>query len=82
MAELRLVCCGVSAEWLGSETLSIDTGGARTAAELLDLLTRRFPDFAGHRNSVVLAAGDRVLADGASLDRLDELALIPPVSGG
>ena len=63
-----------------SETLTLADG--RRVADLLDELSARYEPIAGARKSVQVAVNqevvqhDRVLRDG------DEIALIPPVSGG
>ncbi|MBY6277125.1 MAG: molybdopterin converting factor [Symbiobacterium thermophilum] len=70
-----------AADAVGRRTLEGDWAG-RTTAQLLEILTQQYPNLA--RLAPVLsvavnreyAPADRVLADG------DEVALIPPVSGG
>lgn len=80
--EVRLRYFAIVRETLGrtEETRTVDPG--TTAGELFDLLARETPRLAPMRPATMLmvnqefASSDRALRDG------DELALIPPVSGG
>ncbi|MDA1097127.1 MAG: molybdopterin converting factor subunit 1 [Chloroflexi bacterium] len=64
----------------GTMTLELPTGA--TAGDLAREIVRRFPKLIGNPNDLVIAVNqeycdhDHILSDG------DELALIPPVSGG
>ena len=52
------------------------------AGELWAELLRRFPSLAGHRSSVRLAKNCEYVGLDAHFASDDEVALIPPVSGG
>jgi molybdopterin converting factor small subunit len=53
-----------------------------TASSLWDLLVQRHPEIAALRNVSRLARGDDFLPADAVLAPADEIAVIPPVSGG
>jgi molybdopterin converting factor small subunit len=53
-----------------------------TADELWAELLKRFPTLGGHRSSVRLAKNFEYTAALARFSDGDEVALIPPVSGG
>lgn len=71
---------GVLKEWLGSAGLAVELREAATVADLLDQLTSTYParDLRGIAVGVnaEFATAAHVLRDG------DEVALLPPVSGG
>ena len=64
----------------GHETVEL-AEGARLA-DLFTQLEQRFPKLGGFRNSLALAVNQEYSAAGAELHERDEVALIPPVSGG
>ncbi|HEV2452655.1 MAG TPA: molybdopterin converting factor subunit 1 [Verrucomicrobiae bacterium] len=53
-----------------------------TADELWSELLKKFPALAGHRSSVRLAKNFEYSPAGTRFSNADEVALIPPVSGG
>ena len=67
-------------ELLGSEALHLEVSEGATVAEALTLLRREHQALAGH--SFVAAVNERYVESDQLLAELDELALIPPVSGG
>lgn len=81
------------AEAAGDRTVGVDVGGDATVRDALDALVEARPGLGAHlldgdgqvvEHVSVLRNGERV--DGgefdAELDATDELALLPPVSGG
>jgi molybdopterin converting factor subunit 1 len=69
-------------EQAGTETLGIELPEGATAAELLERLSALRPDLAGGLRRVVVAAGGRIVPWDAPLPPGEEVALLPPVSGG
>jgi molybdopterin converting factor subunit 1 len=55
---------------------------AITEAEFWNLLSQDFPALASQKKSVRLARNETYLQGGEMLNPGDEIALIPPVSGG
>lgn len=82
MKDLKIICCGASQQWMGSETLRWPLRPGVRVAEVLDELAKQYPDFAAARAVTAAASGDRLLKGSDAAEPLDELALIPPVSGG
>lgn len=70
------------ADQLGVRELELELPAAARVSDALDRLTQTHPDLAAQRETLAVAVNlayvdpAHVLADG------DELALIPPVSGG
>jgi molybdopterin converting factor subunit 1 len=56
--------------------------GPLSTAQLWERLLREFPALARHRGFVRLARNGAYVADGEAFQPGDEVALIPPVSGG
>ena len=61
-------------EWPGAEPL--------TAEQLWQQLLAKFPDLAAHRQAVRLARNWEYAQPDTIFSGMDEVALIPPVSGG
>jgi molybdopterin converting factor subunit 1 len=53
-----------------------------TIADLFERYTRRFPDLAGFRSSLVASRNQEFAAWDTKLAHGDEIAFLPPVSGG
>lgn len=64
------------------DSVEIALPSSVTAEELWTELIKKFPALAGHRTSVRLAKNFEYTAAGARFSNTDEVALIPPVSGG
>ena len=66
----------------GCDSIDIAAAPPLNAEELWAELLRRFPALAAHRKSVRLARNSEYAAPDARFTDADEVALIPPVSGG
>ena len=79
---IRLRLFATYREIVGSRDLTWSARDGITVRQLVDGVVAKYPKLAGHRGSMLLAVNedlstaDRVLKDG------DEVALLPPVSGG
>lgn len=69
-------------EIVGSPEIDWSTEDGTTLRELLDGVLATYPRLAGHRGSMVLAVNHEVASPQVSLHDGDEVALLPPVSGG
>jgi len=76
----RLKVFGIGAEILGGREVEIEFPGA-TAGELREFLVARYPQL-GELRSLYLAVNHQYANDHQAIAEGDEIALIPPVSGG
>lgn len=67
-------------EKIGADRLEINQ--AVTVGELKKLLINRYPDLAVQFNTSLIAVNQNYATDDTSISLKDEVAFIPPVSGG
>jgi molybdopterin converting factor subunit 1 len=67
---------------VGCSAVDWQVGGPLNTAEVWDRLVREFPELSGHRASTRLARNGAYVSDEEVFQAGDEVALIPPVSGG
>jgi molybdopterin converting factor small subunit len=77
---INIALFGIAREIVGQPSLSLTAPEGQSAAGLLAELRRTYPDLAGLRSLAV--AVNNEYADDVVLHERDEIALIPPVSGG
>ncbi len=80
---MKVLLFGIAKDIVGKPELDI-TGGNRfpgSVAELKTFLVGAFPEF-GKLSSLAIAVNSEYAADDVSLGSGDEIAVIPPVSGG
>lgn len=84
---MTVLLFGVTRDIVGSPTLSIPTksvtgkNAPSTVKELRDFLSNLYPDL-GNLSSLAVAVNNAYAEDQHPLNTYDEIALIPPVSGG
>lgn len=78
--EFNIKAFGIAKDILGGREMTIQSDG-RTVAALRQTLLRQYPALAGLR-SVMIAVNNVYADDQILLTENDEIALIPPVSGG
>ncbi len=66
----------------GTSAFMLDLRGGATCADALSAIGERFPSLAPMLPRVACAVNQEYVATGGILREGDELALIPPVSGG
>ncbi len=66
----------------GCESVELETSSPMAVEKLWAELVRRFPKLAAHRSNVRLARNWEYAGPDAVFGENDEVALIPPVSGG
>jgi molybdopterin converting factor subunit 1 len=66
----------------GCDSVELSAGAPLDAAQLWSELLKKFPTLAAHRASVRLAKNSEYAGPDARFSNEDEVALIPPVSGG
>ena len=78
--KLRIKTFGITREILGGRETTIEFTGS-TVGELRTQLLSGYPRLAALR-SLMVAVNNAYADDGQLLNEQDEIALIPPVSGG
>jgi molybdopterin synthase sulfur carrier subunit len=72
---------GIVREFLGSSTIRLDVNDGITVGELRTLLRDHHPDMHGI-SSIAVALNGNYATDETIVVSNDEIAIIPPVSGG
>lgn len=80
--KIRVLLFAVLAQKIGASELSLPMPAGATAGEAVAELGRRHPAIAEMAGRLALAVGLEYVRPGHVLKDGDELALIPPVSGG
>lgn len=81
-AMIEILCFGVTREIIGQPTLTIDPGALpENVGELRKFLLERFPKLK-EITSLRVAVNNKFAQEQTKLHPDDEVALIPPVSGG
>jgi molybdopterin converting factor subunit 1 len=80
MMQLRIKAFGVTKEILGGREIAFENEG-QTVAQLRKNLISKYPALAGLK-SIMIAVNNNYAEDDIILRPTDEVALIPPVSGG
>jgi len=78
----RVKLFAVAKQIVGSDTATIDLPEPSTIADLRAALARDYPALAATLGSVVFAVNAEYATDETRLSPADEIACIPPVSGG
>jgi molybdopterin converting factor subunit 1 len=73
---------GPSRELAGADSLRMHLFEPPTVANLRAQLVARFPNLAGALPAMRIAVNQEFVCDDAALHPNDEVAVIPPVSGG
>lgn len=84
---MNILLFGITKDIIGSATLSMPSssefGGkkTKTVKDLKEYLEKMYPDLK-KLSSLAIAVNNAYADDNTSIDNFDEIALIPPVSGG
>ena len=78
---MKVLCFGVAKDIVGSSELSLDHKAANTVSELKKYLNEAYPKFSEYK-SYMVAVNQTYATDETTISASDEVALIPPVSGG
>lgn len=83
MLRLRVVFYGVLKQDAGAKAQDLALDADRiSVGELKAVLAGRYPALAGRLDAVACAVGDALVGPDYALQDGDEVALLPPVSGG
>ena len=80
---MEVLLFGIAKDIVGKTVMHLDEGGEVPASvsELKEQLISSYPEFA-KLSSLAIAVNSEYATDDVSLERGDEIAIIPPVSGG
>jgi molybdopterin converting factor subunit 1 len=78
--KIKLKTFGITRDILGGKEVILEVEG-KSVADLREHLTREYPKVVELR-SLFIAVNQSYAADTQELNETDEIALIPPVSGG
>ncbi len=81
MTTLRIKAFGITRDIVGSRELTLELGDQKTVSGLKKILAEKCPSIKGLK-SLVIAVNNEYANDSQPLTESDEIALIPPVSGG
>ena len=79
--QLRLLLFGITKDIIGESPHVYDLSTGETAGDLIDQLTRDYPSLKD-LNSLAIAVNGEYASKNTLVKPSDEIALIPPVSGG
>ena len=78
---LTIRAFGITREILGEKEKVLEVGQGATISTLKAELEVQFPELKGLK-SLFIAVNNKYAEEGVELEENDEIALIPPVSGG
>lgn len=79
--KIEVLAFGIAKDIFGGSTISIELNGDATTANLKQELEERFPKLKELRSYMIAVNDEYAQADTAIAEQ-DEIAIIPPVSGG
>jgi molybdopterin converting factor subunit 1 len=79
--KVNVLLFGITKDLVGKQLLNIDIQEKSTVAEFKRLLQERYPELI-ELNSLAIAVNSEYAKDNVLINENDEIALIPPVSGG
>ena len=79
--QLRLLLFGITKDIIGESPHVYDLSEGETAGDLIDQLTQDYPALKD-LNSLVIAVNGEYASKNTLVKPSDEIAIIPPVSGG
>lgn len=79
--EIDILAFGIAKDIFGSSSVSLQLGCAATTADLKTALEAKYPRLK-QLASYMVAVNNEYAADNAPITEQDEVAIIPPVSGG
>lgn len=79
--KLKILAFGISKDIVGSRQLEIEIQAGATTEDLRDFLLEKYPSFQ-KLATMGIAVNNEYSQEETVLKEADEIALIPPVSGG
>ena len=79
---IKVLLFGAAADRAGTRETELQVEDSLILAELWPLITERHPDLAPMRDTLAFAINGEYARKDASVSPGDEIAVLPPVSGG
>ena len=79
---IKVLFFGAAADRAGTRETELRVEGGATLADIWPLLTERYPDLAPMRDTLAFAVNGEYARGEAIVFAGDEIAVLPPVSGG
>ncbi len=79
--DINILGFGIAREIFGSGQVSLPLGNAATVADMRSALEKQYPRL-GQLATYMVAVNNEYAANTRTLQPTDEIAIIPPVSGG
>lgn len=78
---MNLLCFGIAKEIVGSSDCKVANAAVSTVADLKQYLRQTYPEFDIYKDFQI-AVNQAFAQDATPISSSDEIAIIPPVSGG
>ena len=79
---IKVKCFAWAYEVTGSEEIEIEIKESGKVSDLRESLSEKFPEFMGRMESIAVSINQEFAGEGSIISASDEIALIPPISGG
>ena len=79
---IKVLLFGAAADRAGTREVELEIQASVTLAEIWPLLVERHPDLAPMRDTLAFAVNDEYAGAEDTVSPGDEVAVLPPVSGG
>ncbi len=79
---VKVLCFAWAREVTGEDEVELEIPDGGTVADLRARLGKEFPPFANRMESIAVSVNQEFSGDARGIEAGDELALIPPISGG
>ncbi|WP_026210625.1 molybdopterin converting factor subunit 1 [Flexithrix dorotheae] len=79
--EVNILAFGIAREIMGKQNLVLEIPNQSTVKELLEIIEMQFPKLKDLA-SMTIAINEEYVKEEREIKAMDEIAIIPPVSGG
>jgi len=79
---VKVKCFAWAYEVTGSDEIEVEMKESAKVSDLREILSQKFPEFSGRMESIAVSINQEFVGEGAIISSSDEVALIPPISGG